>query len=194
MLDKKNNAAGKQVKISEYMDVPTTVEFKESTISALATEPPTLDIPEYIDVPEYVTDRTGGYTLMALGWLAWMWLFMPIIALGLWWFESNLILDHVLRDKAPYHGLTLLELALLITVAFSCLLLWASYNWIRFNGADRRSAPKPIELQQIAQSFELEQQALLDMVQAKHLTLYYDQDGKIEHYAIQEQGIKVSMA
>src|SRR5690606_27973222 len=122
------------------------------------------------------------------------WLFMPLIALGLWWFESGLILAHVLRDNPPYQGLTLLELALLIAVAFSCLLLWASYNWIRFNGADRRSAPKPIELQQIAESFELEQPALLVMVHAKHLTLYYDQDGKIEHYAVQEPRRKVSMA
>ncbi|WP_242789409.1 poly-beta-1,6-N-acetyl-D-glucosamine biosynthesis protein PgaD [Acinetobacter sp. ASP199] len=175
------------------MKLPTAGGLSELSVATTVKEAK-LDIPEYIDVPEYVSDRTSGYTLMALGWMAWIWLFMPLVSLGLWWFESSLIFDHVLRDHKPYQGMTLLELALLIIVAFLSLLLWASYNWIRFNRIDRRSAPRPVELQEIAYSFDVEKHALLEMVQAKHLILYYDQGGRLEQYDIQGRLMKLSLA
>lgn len=193
MENNKNIPAKPQVKTAEYMKLPTAGGLSELSVATTVKEAK-LDIPEYIDVPEYVSDRTSGYTLMALGWMAWIWLFMPLVSLGLWWFESSLIFDHVLRDHKPYQGMTLLELALLIIVAFLSLLLWASYNWIRFNRIDRRSAPRPVELQEIAYSFDVEKHALLEMVQAKHLILYYDQGGRLEQYDIQGRPMKLSLA
>lgn len=192
MLDNNNNTAQKQIKISEYIEVPAAIEIPKLELSQM--EGVELDIPEYIDVPEYVKDRTGGYTLMALGWMAWAWLFMPLVSLALWWFQSNLVIGQILSEHTPYQGLTLIKLAILVVVAFSSLLLWASYNWIRFNGVDRRSAPKPVELQQIASSFALDKHALLEMVQAKNLTLHYNREGKLEQYDIQGQFMKVSSA
>lgn len=109
MKNNKNIPAKPQVKIAEYMELPTTVELSELSVAATVKESK-LDIPEYIDVPEYVSGRTSGYSLMALGWMAWIWLFMPLASLGLWWFESSLIVDHVLIDHKPYQGMTLLEL------------------------------------------------------------------------------------
>ena len=193
MKNNKNIPAKPQVKIAEYMELPTTVELSELSVAATVKESK-LDIPEYIDVPEYVSGRTSGYSLMALGWMAWIWLFMPLASLGLWWFESSLIVDHVLIDHKPYQGMTLLELALLIIIAFSSLLLWACYNWIRFNRVDRRSAPRPVELQEIAYSFDVEKHALLEMVQARQLTLYYNQEGRLEQYDIQGKPMKISLA
>lgn len=193
MENNKNIPAKPQVKTAEYMKLPTAGGLSELSVATTVKEAK-LDIPEFIDVPEYVSDRTSGYTLMALGWMAWIWLFMPLVSLGLWWFESSLIFDHVLRDHKPYQGMTLLELALLIIVAFLSLLLWASYNWIRFNRIDRRSAPRPVELQEIAYSFDVEKHALLEMVQAKHLILYYDQGGRLEQYDIQGRPMKLSLA
>ncbi|KGT47298.1 poly-beta-1,6-N-acetyl-D-glucosamine biosynthesis protein PgaD [Acinetobacter sp. HR7] len=192
MPNNNNNTAQKQIKIAEYIEVPAAIEIPKLELSQI--EGAELDIPEYIDVPEYVKDRTGGYTLMTLGWMAWAWLFMPLVSLALWWFQSNLVIGQVLSEHTSYQGLTLIKLTILIVVAFLCLLIWASYNWIRFNGVDRRSAPKPVELQQIASSFALDKHALLEMVQAKNLTLHYNREGKLEQYDIQGQIMKVSSA
>ncbi|WP_347453730.1 poly-beta-1,6-N-acetyl-D-glucosamine biosynthesis protein PgaD [Acinetobacter thermotolerans] len=192
MLKNNNNTAQKQIKIAEYIEVPATIEIPKLELSQV--EGVELDIPEYIDVPDYVKDRTGGYTLMAVGWMVWAWLFMPLVSLSLWWFESNLIMGQILSESSPYQGLTLIKLASLIVITFSCLLIWAGYNWFRFNGKDRRSAPKPVESQQIAHNFALDKHALLEMVQAKNLTLHYNQAGKLEQYNIQGQFMKVSSA
>ncbi|MGL5143354.1 MAG: poly-beta-1,6-N-acetyl-D-glucosamine biosynthesis protein PgaD, partial [Acinetobacter junii] len=38
-----------------------------------------LEIPQYIDEPRYVRNKTAGYGLFFLGWLLWIWIFMPLI-------------------------------------------------------------------------------------------------------------------
>ncbi|MEG2268108.1 MAG: poly-beta-1,6-N-acetyl-D-glucosamine biosynthesis protein PgaD, partial [Acinetobacter sp.] len=57
----------------------------------IITDEAKLDIPAYIDQPEYVQNKTAGYSLLALGWIIWMWLFLPLLTLLFWWFEGNLV-------------------------------------------------------------------------------------------------------
>ena len=40
-----------------------------------------LEIPQYIDEPKYVRNKSAGYGLFFLGWLVWIWLFLPLITL-----------------------------------------------------------------------------------------------------------------
>lgn len=97
-----------------------------------------LDIPEYIDQPEYVKNKTANYTLQTIGWFCLMWLLFPLVSLFLWIFEGHLIYDYVWVDHVS-EVKTLLHLLLLIGLSALILILWASYNWLRFHGDDRRS-------------------------------------------------------
>ncbi|MDV2453777.1 MULTISPECIES: poly-beta-1,6-N-acetyl-D-glucosamine biosynthesis protein PgaD [Acinetobacter] len=145
-----------------------------------------LEIPQYIDEPKYVRNKSAGYGLFFLGWLVWIWLFLPLITLLLWWYEGYTVYHHLIIGNGPDGPISLLHMALAIDIFILFLLVWASYNWIRFRNKERRHAPVPVGVEQMAESFNLPVADVESMKQAKNITLHYDEDGVLQQYAINQ--------
>ena len=146
-----------------------------------------LELPEYIDRPEYVRNKSVGYSLQIAGWFIFMWLFMPLITVFFWWFEGKTIYQQMVVQAAPNSQLSLMNITVMILLSICVLLLWASYNWVRFAGDERRTAPLEVDEQQLAMSFKVNTDDILTMQQAKNLTLYYDDKGMLEFFEANHQ-------
>ncbi|TCB52571.1 poly-beta-1,6-N-acetyl-D-glucosamine biosynthesis protein PgaD [Acinetobacter sp. ANC 4779] len=146
-----------------------------------------LEIPEYIDRPEFVRNKSMGYSLQIAGWFIFMWLFMPLITLFFWWVEGKTIYQQMVIQAAPDSQLSLMNIIVMIAIFIGGLLLWATYNWVRFHGEDRRKAPLAIDEKQLASSFKVNSLDILNMQQAKNMTLYYDVEGKLEFFEVNHQ-------
>ncbi|CAB1210339.1 poly-beta-1,6-N-acetyl-D-glucosamine biosynthesis protein PgaD [Acinetobacter bouvetii] len=146
-----------------------------------------LELPEYIDRPEYVRNKSVGYSLQIVGWFVFMWLFMPILTILFWWFEGKTIYQQLVIQARPDSPLSLINIMTMILVFTGILFLWATYNWIRFHGKDRRKAPSAINEQQLASSFKVSTTDIVNMQQARNLTLYYDHKGALEFFEANHQ-------
>lgn len=93
-----------------------------------------LELPEYIDRPEYVRNKSVGYSLQIAGWFLFMWLFMPLLTIFFWLFEGKTIYQQMIVQAEPTSPLSLVHLATMILIFIAVLLLWATYNWVRFAG------------------------------------------------------------
>lgn len=150
-----------------------------------------LELPEYIDQPEYVKNKTVGYGLLIVGWTLWMWLFLPLLTFLFWWFEGNTIYQQlVVVDQKTPTGLTLLNMMSIIGVLMLSLWIWASYNWIRFNGRERRQSSQPLSAQQLAEGFDVSINDIEVLRQANNITLYYDDEGLLNNYDIKADCLK----
>lgn len=146
-----------------------------------------LELPEYIDQPEYVRRKAAGYGLMALGWTLWMWLFMPLLTLIFWWFEVTVFYTQVVEQTQPLTSISVLKLMVCIGIFISILFVWASYNWVRFHGEDRRKAPNSVTADDLAQSFQLQSADIVKLRQAKNITLHYSDEGQLQDYQLNAQ-------
>ncbi|TEU28758.1 poly-beta-1,6-N-acetyl-D-glucosamine biosynthesis protein PgaD [Acinetobacter seifertii] len=140
-----------------------------------------LDIPEYIDQPEYVKNKTANYTLQTIGWFCLMWLLFPLVSLFLWFFEGHLIYDYVWVDHIS-EVKTLLHILLLICLSALVLILWASYNWLRFHGDDRRSKAPNSSDDLLAFKFTVSTASLSELQKAQRVILHYDEHGHLQKY------------
>ncbi|MEQ1088554.1 poly-beta-1,6-N-acetyl-D-glucosamine biosynthesis protein PgaD [Acinetobacter seifertii] len=145
------------------------------------TDVEVLDIPEYIDQPEYVKNKTANYTLQTIGWFCLMWLLFPLVSLFLWFFEGHLIYDYVWVDHIS-EVKTLLHLLLLICLSALVLILWASYNWLRFHGDDRRSKAPNSSDDLLAFKFTVSTASLSELQKAQRVILHYDENGHLQKY------------
>lgn len=143
-----------------------------------------LELPEYIDKPEYVKRKTAGYGLMAVGWMLWMWLFIPLLTLLFWWFEGTVVYTQVVMQSKPMTGISVLKLIVCIGIFIGCLFIWASYNWARFHGEDRRKAAENVNATMLAISFSVQEDDILKMRKAKNITLHYSDEGELEDFKI----------
>ena len=143
-----------------------------------------LELPEYIDKPEYVRRKGAGYSLMALGWLMWMWLFAPLLTGLLWWLEGQVVYAQVMGQEQPMTSISLMKLSFGIGVLIVCLLAWASYNWARFHRAERRRPLDNATEEELAQSFAIEPRDIVQMRRAKNMTLHYSEQGQLQNYAV----------
>ncbi|WP_353144311.1 poly-beta-1,6-N-acetyl-D-glucosamine biosynthesis protein PgaD [Acinetobacter pragensis] len=143
-----------------------------------------LELPEYIDKPEYVRRKSAGYGLMAIGWVIWMWLFLPVLTLLFWWFEGTVVYTQVVEQTQPMTSISVLKLMVCIGIFISALFIWASYNWVRFHGEDRRQSPENIDDAGLARSFNIQPHEIVQMRQSKNITLHYSEEGQLEDYQI----------
>ncbi|MFW2068204.1 poly-beta-1,6-N-acetyl-D-glucosamine biosynthesis protein PgaD, partial [Acinetobacter johnsonii] len=90
-------------------------------------------------------NKTAGYSLLALGWVMWMWLFLPLLTLLFCWFEGNLVYEQLIVAEMPKKPLNLFHLMGLITIFILCHFLWASYNWYRVRNNEKRLFPTHVE-------------------------------------------------
>jgi len=114
-------------------------------------------------------------------WGLWVYLWLPLVALLGWAFGIERFYDEMIRLEGLGRVLELLGwYALVITVLAGSLVLWATYNYLRFRGVDRRKAPHPVGLDRVAAFARVEPAQLLLWQQVRVMTILHDEDGFIE--------------
>lgn len=161
--------------------------MQKKEVFKVVTDKALLDIPAYIDQPEYVRNKAVGYSLLAFGWVVWMWLFMPLLTLFFWWVEGGLVYDQLVVAEMPKESLNLFQLMGLIATFISCLFLWAGYNWYRFHNKEKRLSPKNVTTSDLAQSFSVNAYDIRRLQQAKNITLHYSEEGELRAYDLSDQ-------
>ncbi|MDX3904302.1 MAG: poly-beta-1,6-N-acetyl-D-glucosamine biosynthesis protein PgaD [Pigmentiphaga sp.] len=74
---------------------------------------------------------------------------------------------------------TLAVYAALAVINALILFAWAWYNWRRFRGLDRRSAPAPMKPERLATGFGVSAELLARMESARILVVHHTEDGLI---------------
>ena len=146
-----------------------------------------LDIPQYIDQPKFVKKKAGCYLLQMTGWTLWTTLFIPMITLVLWIYQARVIKNYLFAEQLKVQLLNLLWLGILIAVCCALLLIWASYNWIRYRHSQQQKKVANVTQHDLAQDFLVSPQQLLILQNAKNIVLHYDQKGVLFDYELKQK-------
>ncbi len=118
--------------------------------------------------------------LTAAIWVAWIFLWMPLITLLGWVFFGYQFQFHML-DLDGYKGfLNLLIIYGVVVIGMGgALVLWAIYNHIRFRGVDRRHASAPPTSTEIAAWIDHPSSAVNAWRSYAIMTVHHDDHGGI---------------
>ncbi|RME32881.1 MAG: poly-beta-1,6-N-acetyl-D-glucosamine biosynthesis protein PgaD [Gammaproteobacteria bacterium] len=135
-----------------------------------------------IERPELQDWRSRyGYGLLTLlAWLAYVYLWLPLISLAAWSLGIQLFYRHMIVLEG-YKGL--LELlgiyAAVIALLSGIYLGWAIYNWLRFRGVDRRQGMPPVTTEELATRFGIDPAQLEACQQTRRLRVHHDKEARI---------------
>lgn len=146
-----------------------------------------LDIPQYIDQPKFVKKKTGCYLLQMTGWSLWTGLFIPIMTAILWLYQGRLIQNYVFAEQLKVQLLNLLWLAVFTGICCLMLLLWASYNWMRYRHSQQKKQVENVTQGDLAADFLVTPQQLFILQNAKNIVLHYDKQGILCDYELKKR-------
>ena len=116
--------------------------------------------------------------MTGVGWTIWLYLWRPVLTLVLWLSGAE-IAQYQWIGLAGWSGLLDFAahtmpygLALCAT-----LLIWASVNYIRFRGSDRRKARPPATVEADAEWTRMQPAALAESRRLKNLVCCHDDEG-----------------
>lgn len=132
--------------------------------------------------------RYGYLSVTLIGWVLWLYLFVPLLSLVAWALGATLVY------QALVQGLSLSDLGHLLArygsgigVLVSVLLVWAVSSYWRFRGMDRRRAPTPVDDERLRGAHHLAATELAALrcadrvvVSAAQLERMFAQDGPAE--------------
>ena len=141
-----------------------------------------LDLPEYIDRSSFVKNKQGHYLLQFTGWTFWSFLFVPLFTLILWLYQGNLLRNYIFAEKFDVQLLNIMWLAALVIFFGATLLLWASFNWLRFRKQHAKKIVLNVNNAMLSKYLSITPQELEDMQASKRVVLHYDENGELYDY------------
>lgn len=145
-----------------------------------------LDIPKFIDQPKFVPNKSKFYALQLAGWTFWTFLFIPFFTLLLWLFQGNLIKNYIFAEQFNVQLHNIVWLGALIVFFGATLLIWASYNWIRFRNAENQATVNNVDNSVLSKYFSVSSQELCSMQNSKNIVLHYDESGNLYDYELKQ--------
>lgn len=141
-----------------------------------AARPLIIERPDLQSPPQ----RLVSAGLTVLFWAAWVYLWLPVVALlgwafGVSRFHREMVVEH--GDRALLHVLGWYALA--IGLLAGALVCWALYNLIRFRGRERRTTRTRVDVAQIAAQAALAPDALQAWQRERVLYVAHDASGRI---------------
>lgn len=124
------------------------------------------------------------WALTFLAWIAWAYLWLPVITLLGWYLGfRTFVREIVLPDPRTMLTSGLIYLGI---VAFIAILLigWSRYNLKRFGGADRRRFPGVVADEEVCQWFGISPELLATLRAEPSLSVVYDEEGTLEEAAV----------
>jgi biofilm PGA synthesis protein PgaD len=141
-----------------------------------AARPLIIERPELQSRPQRVV--SAGMT--AVFWAMWAYLWLPAVALLGWALGFERFYEEMVRREGLGRVLELLGwYAAVIALLAGSLVLWATYNYLRFRGVERRQSQRPVGLDGLAAFARIEPARLLLWQQARVMTVTHDDDGAI---------------
>ena len=145
-----------------------------------------LDIPQFIDQPKWVKSKSKFYLLQFFGWSFWTFLFIPVFTLVLWLFQGNLIQSYIFAEQINVQLWNLIWLAVLVAFFGASLLLWASYNWIRFGNVKPRQQLDDVKNNVLCDYLSVTSHELKQLQNSKNVVLHYDEQGQLYEYELKK--------
>lgn len=147
--------------------------------------------PLIINRPDLQTLRQQ-YTfalLTFLFWVAWFYLWLPLISLLAWLFGIEIFYEHmvVLEGLTGFVGM-LDWYVLVISALGTVLLCWSWYNLFRFRGKNKRVRKETVSDRQLAGFFNIDIQSLEACRLAQRIEINYDANGQIRIKTCRDTG------
>jgi len=147
-----------------------------------------IELPSFIDRPDLQSpgQRTVSSVLLIVGWLCWLYLFLPLLTLFGWAISYQRVNHYVLQNKDGFFQQIQL-LGPIVLIMGALLLLWATYNLIRFRGVSRRQAPQNATLEEIAGYFKVDVNLVMQAQNQQVSVFYFDEQGEVINIAAPER-------
>jgi len=129
--------------------------------------------------------RTLSGALTLAFWALWFYLWLPVLALLAWALGVQQAFKYMVVLGGYHEVIRLLGLySLIILLLGGGLVLWASYNIIRFHGVERRTANLPITPIEIGRDFGQDPKSVARWQSEHRLYVTHDQEGRIARVEI----------
>jgi biofilm PGA synthesis protein PgaD len=136
--------------------------------------------------------RTLYGALTLAFWAFWFYLWLPVLALLAWTLGVQQAFKYMVVLGGYHDVIRLLGLySLIILLLGGGLVLWASYNIIRFHGVERRTANLPITPTEIGRDFGQSPESVARWQSEQRLYVTHDQEGRIARVEILIDGESV---
>lgn len=126
-------------------------------------------------------NRVGWAFFTAFFWIAWVYLWMPLITLLLWWLGFDPAYRYFLhissRESVDFERLIIFY-AIVIGVLAGSLLVWAGIEFLRFRHIHRRLRPVPVEIAELAAFAEIPTEKLSELGAVRRMIAHHDEHGK----------------
>lgn len=144
----------------------------------------TTDTDPKLPEPIYRPELQGRYqrglyaVLSVLGWVIWLYLFVPLFTLVGWMFGYHR-LDRFVLSNPRESAYTLTLYMIVIALAGAALVLWAIYNLLRFRGKERRTQPHNVTEDALAAEFHIKSLELWRLQRSRIARIHCDDGGNI---------------
>lgn len=139
-----------------------------------------IELPSFIDRPDLQShgQRTLSSMLVVVGWICWLYLFLPVLTLLGWAVSYERVNQYIVHNKDGFfQQINLLGPIVLLVGAL--LLFWATYNLIRFKDASRRIAPQNVTQDEIAEHFKVDASLVAQAQTQKVSVFYFNEQGDV---------------
>jgi len=123
-----------------------------------------------------------------LAWVIWLYLFLPLLSLGAWWFGIATFREQMLVPGRGEYLLTLTGYAIVVAVTALVIIGWSRYNQLRFGGPDRRQPLPPISDETVARRFGLDVEGLRRAREVQVMEIDFEPDGRLKDVRFTEAG------
>ncbi|WP_423822537.1 poly-beta-1,6-N-acetyl-D-glucosamine biosynthesis protein PgaD [Salinisphaera sp. SPP-AMP-43] len=164
---------------------------------AIPTMAETIRLPNIIHRPDLQNPlRRGGNGLVTiLAWAVWIYLFLPaleVISQLLGYTQFPFGLRAPISPSTDQTITTLIVYGFLVAIAGGLLVVWATYNLVRFRQRERRRGPEQIRTRELADSDHVTMKALGRLQASQIVWLDHDERGEITDVRPRVKSVGVS--
>lgn len=132
-----------------------------------------IDQPTAMRLPHRLTNI--GLTMVFWGLLLWLW--QPLLTLGLWYINSMITYDHmvVLGGWRPFIETSLVYMGV-VSLQCGALIGWARLQQWRFRGKEKRGRPAELDNNSVAKWFGTHPFARRHWMRLRTMNVYFNED------------------
>lgn len=132
--------------------------------------------------------RYSSVLITLVFWVIWFFLWIPIITAVAWYLGFD-VMYFEMFEMSGYKEVIRSFINFLIVVAIlgGSLAVWATYNYLRFRGKDRRSAIKVVTPADISNYLNVDEDELKKYQHDRFVSVDFDDEGNFAHF---QQGIR----
>ena len=131
--------------------------------------------------PAPLSNRVGWAFFTAFFWIVWVYLWMPLITLGIWVLGFDAYGDyfqHLSQSQIDeMKHLFILYLSIVVVLGGS-LLVWARTEFMRFRNVNRRTRPLPTKVEELANFAQVATETMADLSSVRRMLVHHDDHGK----------------